>query len=162
MDLPKRKKLRLCGYDYSQNGAYFVTICTKDKAHILGELVGQGLCSCRLSPIGEIVEREINNISTRFDPVQVDKYVIMPNHIHVLLTINTQRQEQSPCPTTGDIICALKSLSTKAANAQDHISGRKIWQSRYYDHIVRNEEDYLKIWQYIDENPLKWEADCFY
>ena len=129
---------------------------------MLGEIVGQGLCSCRLSQTGEIVQKEIDSIPTRFPGVKVDKYVIMPNHIHMVLILNTQRQEQSPCPTVGDVICAMKSLSTKAANKNDDTLGRKIWQFRFHDHIIRDEEDYLKIWQYIDENPLKWENDCFF
>lgn len=69
---------------------------------------------------------------------------------------------QSPAPTIGDIIGAFKSITTKIANRQDHAIGRKIWQRSYHDRIIRNEQEYQKIWQYIDTNPLKWEEDCFY
>jgi putative transposase len=162
MELPKRKKMRLAGYDYSQHGAYFVTICTKDRRCTLGEIVGQGLCSCRLSPTGEIVRQEIEHISAAFIGVHVDKYVVMPNHVHLILLLDGERQGQSPCPTVGDVICAMKSVSTKAANNRDGVRGRKIWQFRFHDHIIRGEREYRKIWQYIDENPQRWEKDCFF
>ena len=77
------------------------------------------------------------------------------------------RQEQSPCPTNdapamGDIIGALKSITTKQANKHDGRKGRKIWQFRYHDHIIRNQDEYIRIWQYIDENPTKWVNDRYY
>ncbi|MBE5798640.1 MAG: hypothetical protein E7321_01640 [Clostridiales bacterium] len=93
----------------------------------------------------------------RYD-ISVDKYVIMPNHIHLILRLDTQKQSVSLC----DVVCALKSRTTKLANVLDHQSGRQIWQRSFHDHIIRDEKDYLKIWQYIDENPMRWEQDCFY
>ena len=76
---------------------------------------------------------------------------------------NDLRQEQSPCPTIGDIICAFKSITTKMCNKKDNnTNGRKIWQFRFHDHIIRNEAEYQKIWEYIDTNPLKWQNDCYY
>ncbi len=156
-NLPVRKPNRLKGYDYSQNGVYFITICTKNRCEILSDICRGGAL---LRPIGKIIEIEIENLSERFD-INIDKYVIMPNHIHMIITI--QRAEQSPAPTTiVDIICAFKSITTKLANKSEHISGRQIWQRSYHDHIIRNEQDYLSIWQYIDTNPIKWEEDCFY
>ena len=161
MELPKRKKIRLPGYDYSQKGAYFITVCTKDKARLLGEIVGQGLCSCRLTDMGEIARQEIEKISERFPCAFVDKYVIMPNHFHMILLLDAKRQEQSPCPTVGDVMCALKSISTRKANIADNTPGRKIWQFRFYDHIIRSEQDYQEISQYIEENPQRWNEDRF-
>ncbi|MFI3226690.1 MAG: transposase [Clostridia bacterium] len=121
MELPSRKNIRLENYDYGQNGAYFVTICTYKGIHNLSVIertnnVGQGLCSCRLTTVGRIVQTEIENLNTRFPNINIDNYVIMPNHIHLILSIVEERQEQSPCPTMCDVICALKSLSTKSAN----------------------------------------------
>lgn len=171
MNLPKRKKIRLEGYDYSSSGAYFVTMCTYNREQTLGDIyVGQGLCSCRLSQIGRIVQEEIRNITARYVGVKIDKYIIMPNHVHFIFLLERQgqsrqeqsRQEQSPCPTIGDVICAIKSISTRNANRKENKIGRKIWQFRFHDHIIRNEQEYQKIWQYIDENPLKWNEDCFY
>ncbi len=160
MELSKRKHIRLINYDYSQNGAYFITICTQSRAHILGDIVGQGLCSCRLSQIGSIVKSEIEDLLIRFNTIAIPKYVIMPNHIHLIIEI--QRQEQSPCPTIGEIICAFKSISTKKANSLNNSHGKKIWQYRYHDHIIRSEEEYLKFWEYIDTNPLKWKDDEYF
>ncbi len=100
----------------------------------------------------------------------------MPNHVHLLISIVGERQEQSPCPTTndggdniinlhptiGDIICVLKSISTKKANQMDETKSRKIWQFRFHDHVIRNHKSYLEIWQYIDTNEAKWKEDKFY
>ncbi len=160
MDLPKRKTIRLEGYDYSSNGAYFVTICTHKRECMLGKIVGQGLCSCRLSPVGNIIREEIDGLLTRYPSIIISNFIIMPNHIHMIIEI--QRQEQSPCPTIGDIICTFKSITTKKSNLFDNVKGRKIWQSRYYDHIIRNENEYQKIWNYIHNNPLSWEQDSLY
>lgn len=161
MDLPKRKTIRLEGYDYSSNGAYFVTICAYDRAQIFGNIyVEQGLCSCRLSHIGRIVQDEIQNIPNRYVGVKIDQYVIMPNHVHLVIVL--ERQEQSPCPTVGDVICVIKSISTKNANRDENKIGRKIWQYRFYDHIIRNEQEYQRICRYVNENPLKWQQDRFY
>jgi len=162
-ELPVRKNIRLQGYDYSQNGAYFITICSYCRENLFGEIVvGQGLCSCRLSNVGNIIENEISQLPIRYTNIKIDNYVVMPNHIHLILSIVAERQEQSPCPTIGDIICALKSITTKRANNEDLVSGRKIWQFRFHDHIIRDELEYQKIWQYINENPAKWADDCYY
>ena len=83
-------------------------------------------------------------------------YVIMPDHIHLLLKINPKCAEQSPAPTVSDIICTFKSLTTKNANKNDNCIGRKIWQRSYYDHIIRNENDYINATKYILGNPSKW------
>ena len=112
-----------------------------------------------LRPIGKIVENELRDLANRYD-ILIDKYVIMPNHVHMIIFI--QRAEQSPTPTISDILCAFKSITTKKANQQDHVSGRQIWQRSFHDHIIRNESAYQKIWQYIDCNPMMWEQDCFY
>lgn len=200
----KRKRIRLKDFDYSNNGAYFITICSYNKEFIFAKIdntintsVGQGLCSCRnlanentenptvgqrlcscrnisntqnnpictLSPIGEIIKQEIYNLKNRYENVKIEKFIIMPNHIHMIILLDNftdLRQEQSPCPIISQIICTLKSISTKRANAMNNASGRKIWQFRFYDHIIRNRQGYLKIWEYIDNNVIKWEQDCLY
>ena len=90
--------------------------------------------------------------------MSVDNYVIMPNHIHMIVLM----QEKDRMHSLIDVLCALKSRTTKMANALDGTTGRRIWQRSFHDHIIRDEKDYLKIWQYIDENPIRWEWDCFY
>ena len=164
--MQKRKQIRLPEYDYSQNGAYFVTLCAYNRLPLFGN-VGQGLCpclspKCDLTPIGQIIQDELTQIASRYPATKIDKYVIMPNHIHAIIIIGDGRQGQSPCPTLGDIIRVLKSISTKTANKMDNLPGRKIWQYRYYDHIIRNEQGYREIWRYIDDNPARWEKDRYY
>lgn len=154
MKHPDRKPTRLRGFDYSQNRAYFVTVCTQGRECILADICRGGAL---LLPIGEIVDREIQYLPQIYD-VSVDKYVIMPNHIHMLLFLKRKESENS----LSDILCALKSRSTKLANEMDGQAGRRIWQRSFHDHIIRDETDYLKIWRYIDENPVRWEQDCFY
>lgn len=163
MHVLHRKQIRLKGYDYCQNGAYFITICSFQRFSIFGEIiVGQELCSCQLSNTGYIIESEIIKLEEHFKGIEIDKYVVMPNHVHMIITIGAQRQEQSSCPTIGNVIQALKSRTTKQANQIETKPGRKIWQYRYYDHIIRNDHDYQLIWNYIDTNPLRWDKDKYY
>ena len=123
--------------------------------------VGQGLCSCRLSDLGGIAYTELYKLETRYQNITIDKHVIMPNHIHAIIKI--KRREQSPRPTTlTDVMCAYKSLTTKCYNMMFSISGRTIWQERFHDIIIRNEEQYRFICKYIDENPAKWAEDRYF
>ena len=153
-DHRNRKPTRLRGFNYSQKRAYFVTVCTQERCEILAEICRGGAL---LLPIGEIADREIQLLPQIYD-VSVDKYVIMPNHIHMILSLYGKESVN----TVSDILCRLKSRTTRLANERDGQAGRKIWQRSFHDHIIRDEKDYLKIWQYIDENPMKWEKDCFY
>ena len=155
MSVQKRKSPGLKEYDYSLPGAYFVTICTKEKKCLLSEIVGEGLCPLpenRLTPIGEEIKSSIRFINDNYPGVTIDRYVIMPNHIHLIVIIETGGDGTPPLQ---DIIGRLKSYTTGKYGAE-------LWQRSYHDHIIRGEEDYQKIWNYIDENPLKWELDCFY
>ena len=151
-----RKPTRLRGFDYTQKRAYFVTACTHERCAILADICRGGAL---LLPIGEIVAKEIQRLPQTY-AVSIDKYVIMPNHIHMILVL--ENRAQAEMISVSDILCALKSRTTKLANALDEQPGRMIWQRSFHDHIIRDEKDYLKIWQYIDENPRKWELDCFY
>ena len=161
MNFPKRKPTRLAGYDYGTPGAYFITICTKDRRCLLGEVKNNEMC---LSGLGEITEKEILGIESHYQGVKVDKYVIMPNHIHMIIFIE-RAEGMNPFPTirtnVPDIIGKFKAgVSRIVGNAFMH-SG-KIWQSSYHDHIIRGDKDYLKIWEYIDTNVMRWKDDCFY
>ena len=153
-----RKSLRLPAYDYSQDGVYFITICTAGKKKCLSDVRRGGVLP---RPLGTIVEKEILAMS-RYCGITIDKYIIMPNHVHILLTI--QRAGQSPAPTPGlsAIVGAFKSITTKEGNRIANTPGKKLWQRSYYDHVIRNDADYLRAWQYIDENPAQWAEDEYY
>ena len=156
MDFPQRKSPRLRGYDYAQGGYYFVTVCTRKKRCSLSRIVGRGLAPAEtcLTAYGAAVKEELLALETRFPGVHIDKYVIMPNHIHAILVIG-ETAGASPRPTLSDMICAFKSLTTRRC-------GESLFQTSFHDHIIRSETDYLRIWAYIDENPAKWAEDCFY
>ena len=162
MSLPKRKPNRLKNFDYSQNGIYFVTICTKGKEKLLCNIVGGGVLDAphiRLSLFGKIVDRQINIMNSIYHNIKAEKYVIMPNHIHLLINVcNENGTSGTPSPTNSVIpafVSTLKRLCNKKA-------GCNIFQRSYHDHIIRDEADYLIIWNYIDTNPAKWQEDCFY
>ena len=161
MELPIRKPTRLKNYDYNSDGAYFITICTHNKQKILCDVVGGGAIDapkCVLTKTGEIVEKYI--LSTNKIPdITVDKYVIMPNHIHLLLLVeSTGGTSRAPSPTNNIIS---HSISTLKRFVNKDI-GQNIFQRSFHDHIIRGEADYFKIWNYIDTNPEKWKEDCFY
>ena len=165
MDLPKRKPTRLKGYDYSTPGAYFITICTKDRKELLSNIiVGDGVPYVPkniLTQYGKIADKYINQMSEFYDNIFVDKYVIMPNHIHMLIQIKSDSvsgSSRTPTPTNMKIphfISTFKRLCNKEY-------GKNIWQRSFHDHIIRNQKDYDRIWTYIEINPYKWEQDCFY
>lgn len=158
MDLPKRKPTRLKGYDYRTPGAYFITICTKDRKELLSKIVGDDariVPQNNLSKIGLICERYINNINIKYENVTIDKYVIMPNHIHLIIFLHGTMRASSPTKNIETIIRSFKTIVTKEI-------GNSIWQRSYHDHIIRGKKDYQKIWEYIDTNVIRWKLDCFY
>ena len=161
MNLPDRKTIRLKNYNYCANGYYFITICTHNRKNIFSNIVGQGLAPAEdiLTRYGEIANEQLLNLENRYSHIKIDKYVIMPNHIHAIIAIN-KTAGASPCPTLSDIICTFKSLTTRICKRQYSID--KIWQRSFYDHVIRDENDYLKIWNYIDTNPQKWCEDKYY
>lgn len=152
MKLPQRKPNRLTDYDYSQNGAYFVTICTHDRKKILSKIVGDGFPVPK--PIGLIAEEYIRKISEKYPTVSVDQYIIMPDHIHILLRIDCGTGD--PSPTLGNVMGWYKYQVTKQVNARYNVTGERLFQRSYYDHVIRNQEDYAEIWEYIENNPRKW------
>ncbi|MBE5812628.1 MAG: transposase [Clostridiales bacterium] len=155
----ERKNIRLKEYDYSRNGAYFITICTKDKKQVFWNIVGADIIrpgNYVLSKYGQIADNVIIDIPNHYNNIFVDKYVIMPNHIHLILKIERN--------INGRIISA-PTISTVVGQMKRKISklvGFDIWQKSFYDHIIRNQHDYQQIWKYIDDNPLKWELDKYY
>ena len=163
MDLPKRKRIRLPDYDYSSPGAYFVTICTHEKRCILSDIaVGEGLAPpvVTLSPIGECVEGQILSLPNRYPMLSIDHYIIMPNHVHLILSIREAAGGASPSPTVFDVVRVLKSMTTRLSrpNLGEHL----LWQRSYHEHVIRGERDYQDIWEYIENNPAKWVEDRYY
>jgi REP element-mobilizing transposase RayT len=161
-ELPSRKPNRLEGYDYSKNGTYFITICLKDNKELLGQIDVRANCvRQQLSEHGIVVYNEILKLSETYNTVEIRKYVVMPNHLHMIIMICDNgpipdgRTQFAPTPTISRIIKQFKGSVTKQI-------GFSIWQRSFHDHIIRNEKDYLKIWQYIDDNPMKWQDDCYY
>ena len=176
-ELPKRKSMRQHGYDYSHAGYYFITFCTKDKQPLLGKIaVGDApprvphynphtahtlhdiiIPHCILTEYGVFVDALIQKTSSIYTDAIIDKYIIMPNHIHMVISIADNGTRGGASPTKAlipKIIQSIKSMTTK------HF-GHNLWQRSYHDHIIRNEVDYKQIWHYIDNNPAKWAEDCY-
>ena len=212
-NLPVRRRNRLEGFDYSTPGAYFITICTDKRRNLLCQIVGGGALDApqvELTEAGEIVKKYILS-GNQMPGITVDKYVIMPNHIHIIVFVervvegadpyginvternqDTKRQADTMHAASGDTVrrvvevaqadvnsntCPAASTPLKQSdpyNAQiprfvgalkrfcRQAAGKQLFQRSYHDHVIRGEKDYLKIWQYIDTNPVKWKEDCFY
>lgn len=162
MNLPKRKSTRLKNFDYSQNGYYFVTICTHNRENILSDIVvGEGFPLPQLTQIGEITKKYLLSTNKKYTDIIIDKFVIMPNHIHIIFRIENNGRG-NPSPTISYVVGWIKYNITKETNQLYGTQGNKIFQRSFHDHIIRGEKDYLKIWEYIDTNPQKWKDDCFY
>ena len=169
MELRQRKKNRLQGYDYGRSGYYFITICAEKRAELFGKIavrhadgVGRddlGAPLVQLSVYGEIVDKYIRSIPSSYPNVTVEQYVVMPNHIHLILgvseTMGGAPGSSRPTQLIPRVIAALKRFSNQEA-------GFNLWQTSYHDHIIRNEADYRRVWEYIDTNPIKWREDCYF
>lgn len=160
-ELPRRKNIRLKNHDYSKAGYYFITICSKDKKYIfrdVGAVFDRQFESHYekppLSNIGQIIESEINKINSIYENVEIDKYVIMPNHIHMIIILNNVNGQSKTAPTISRIMQQFKGSVSKQ-------TGLSLWQKSFYDHIIRDEQEYQKIWNYIETNPLEWKNDKY-
>ncbi len=155
----KENPTRMKGFDYNANKLYFVTICTKERRRILSNIVGDD-AHIVPSKYGTVTEKYIKRVP------EIEKYIIMPNHIHLIIRL--EEPENSDENTTGrcghrplqsnrvsSIVRSLKILITKEI-------GESVFQRSFHDHIIRNEKDYRKIYEYIESNPSIWIEDCFY
>lgn len=169
-ELPKRKPLRLNIHDYNTSGAYFITICTHNRKQILSRIVGDQIGEDPLrepdrKPVSILTERgkiaeEILNRLPQKTGITVERFVIMPNHIHMILIV----PEEVP-PLTGRslisrVVGYFKMNATKEIRLR--FGNEIIWQRGYHDHIIRNVKDHEEIIHYIDSNPEKWQFDCFF
>ncbi|MCL2125358.1 MAG: hypothetical protein FWH33_05135 [Oscillospiraceae bacterium] len=156
--MQSRKRNRLEGYNYSTDGSYFITLCVKERKELLGSVVGaitnRPDASVELSEYGKITDNAINEIPAHYENVSIDKYVIMPNHIHLIITLCNGRLVIAPT-NVSFIIQQLKRNISKQI-------GLSIWQKSFHDHIIRNEAEYQLIWAYIDKNPELWNDDVYH
>lgn len=152
MEFAKRKSPRIPGYSYTTPNYYFITICTHNKQCIFGY-------PRNLNEYGRIAEEYLLKISELNPAIILEKYVVMPNHIHGIFIVQAEETEKG-----------LKDLSIAIGQYKMSVSkkirmlepGKQIWQRSFHDHVIRNQKSYEKIWTYIENNPLKWEEDCFY
>ena len=163
--LPKRKHPRLDNYDYSLAGAYFITIRTQNRRRLLSRIVGRGLAPAEEKEIeytsfGEIAEEQLFLLEDRCSNLSIDQYVIMPNHIHAIMILKGEAAGASPRPTITDIVCSYKSLTTRECKKNG--LAVKLFQTSFYDHIIRNYKDYEEHVKYIYENPIRWYFDELY
>lgn len=160
-DYPKRKRNRLEGYNYAQPNYYYVTVCAKDRKALFWEFPYRRGAHCApeklpLSPIGKVVEQAILHIPESYESIAVDKYVVMPNHIHMILIFRADAYGRAMhAPTLSTVIGQMKGYATK-------MCGKQIWQKSFYDRVIRSQKAYEEIWNYIDGNPLKWQDDEYY
>lgn len=177
-----RRSIRLQNYDYSQSGFYFITICTEDRACILGEII-QG--EMVLNELGAIVQKAWDTPSN-YPNVEMDAFVVMPNHVHGIVWIQesigaihhsvgaihesplTEPPEHNPYRNErrkmllSKIVGKFKMVSAKQINIARNSEGIRVWQRNYYEHIIRDEKSYLRILDYIQTNPAKWSCDKFH
>lgn len=160
MEYKRRQRNRLKNYDYSQSGYYFVTICTWGLFNYFGQIINDKM---GLNQFGLIVKKQWNWVAEHYPYVQLDDFVIMPNHIHGIIIINRDivrngcnhsARKIKPLP---ELMGAFKTTSSKLIHNAGLLSFR--WKRSFYDHIIRNEKDLYRIREYIDNNPFKWHFD---
>lgn len=169
MNYPVRKNPRLFYYDYSQNGAYFITICTHNRKYLFSHIDSGSaiqIPSITMTQYGKTADSVIKEIPEKY-AVKIDNYVIMPNHIHLLIQIDDYGENRAirESPLQGrSVISKVVGYLKMNVSKQMHESGfqGEIWQRSFHDHIIRGQKDYEKIWLYIESNPMNWDKDCFY
>ena len=163
-ELPKRKPTRLNKFDYNTTGAYFITICTKDRRQILSHIVGVDVLgdpkNAELLPHGIVADTYIKQMNEFYKNITVERYVIMPNHIHLVLLVREDGSPRTSTPTkqtstVSHFISTFKRFCNKEY-------GENIWQRGFHDHVIRGREDYEEIVKYIYENPARWYYDKLY
>ena len=175
-----RRSIRLKEYDYSQQGWYFITLCTKDRKRLFGKVVDSNI---KLNEWGKIAEKEWLKTAEIRKNIIIDRYIIMPNHLHGIIgivdgeagyskgtmhrapTVLAPPKEQFGKPTTNSIptiIRSYKAVITKTINSRRNTPGSPVWQKNYYERVIRNEPEINRIRKYIIENPAKWQDDKYY
>jgi putative transposase len=177
----QRRSIRLPGYDYAQAGGFFVTIVTKDRGCLFGEMF-EG--EKRLNEYGRVIQMVRDELSGHYSTVECDAFVVMPNHVHAIIILgedrvvgvsdvgaglkpargvvagpNSVRAGLKPAPTLPEIIRAFKTFSARRVNQMRNTPGLPVWQRNYYEHIIRSEDELMRIREYIANNPPQWEMD---
>lgn len=157
-DNHKRKSIRLKGYDYSQGGLYFITICTQNRRHLFGTITNGEM---NINSAGKMIAHHWEHLVELFPIINLHVSVVMPNHLHGIIGIVEEEEKKT---TIGDIICAFKSITTleysrAVKNNQWPRFDKHLWQRNYYEHIIRNNDSLEKITDYIVHNPERWEED---
>ncbi len=173
------RSIRLQGYDYSQNGAYFVTICTQNRECLFGDVQDNSLC---LNQIGERTAESWGWLEKNYNHVRLDEWVLMPNHLHGILLLvgsangvaldhvapsrNGSRlastTETTTRKTLGRLVGAFKTVSTKRINQFRQTLGVQVWQRNYWERIIRDDGELNNIRQYIQTNPTRWKEDALF
>ena len=146
MEYPKRKPTRIPGYDYSSQNYYFVTLCTQKKVCLFWQ-------DNQLNDFGKKAEDSLLDISRIYPSVRVEKYTVMPNHIHAVIV------NEGGISLTQIVGQYKRAVTKEIHKVRPDI---KVWQRSFHDHIIRNQADFERIWLYIHGNPQKWSEDCFY
>jgi len=149
---PRRRSLRLPSYDYSQAGAYFITVCTLDRIILFGEVIDDDV---RLNEFGMLVKQTWDSLPTHYGGIDLDAFIVMPNHMHGIIILSDKPQTRCAIP---EIVRGFKTFSARRVN---ECGGRRgaLWQRGYYEHVVRNEKALNRIRDYIANNPAQWTDD---
>ncbi len=182
MLLRNRRTIRLKEYNYAQTGAYFVTVCVQERKCFFGNIINGQII---LNGAGRMIENNWHNLSQRFANIELDEFIIMPNHLHGVIKIivgaplvGAQKKDNMvaennvgagtrPAPTLGDMIGVFKSITTNeyirnVKNNDWQPFNKRLWQRNFYEHIIRDENDLNRVREYIITNPAKWEEDKYY
>ncbi len=161
-----RRSIRLTGYDYTQAGAYFITLVVSDRECLLGEIVGGEI---QINDYGRIVEAEWSRLPTRFQILEIGPAVIMPNHFHAIFRLrdssvsddnHRERRFGTMIPdSVPSIVRSFKSSITLRINSMMKSPGQVFWQRNYYERIIRDPDEYDRISHYVENNPFHWEID---
>jgi putative transposase len=169
--LPHRRTIRFQGFDYSQAACYFVTICSREKRSLFGKICNAKM---QLNVIGRIVNECLTEIPSHFANVEVPVHAIMPNHLHSILVLRERARHAVPLraqsrraevfgePVAGSIPTIVRSFKAAVTKKARVILGWplfEVWQRNYFERVIRNEDEFRKTWQYICENPARWDFD---
>ena len=161
-NFPQRKRTRLSEFDYNTPEKYFVTFCVDKRKNILSKIVGEGSSLPLLTSYGKAVDKLIGEIPGKYPGIGVEAYVIMPNHVHLLLSVSESDGWGNPTPTIDQVIGWLKFHATKKINELRQSPFERVFQRSFHDHIIRGQNDYEEIFHYINDNPCRWKADKFF